>query len=230
MRRIILDLEFTGLDNDYIKDNEIISLSWLDMDTGEKWSYLYGATRSITTGASFITWITDEKIKGLPLFSAETFFALFDTVNCEFYGFGNSTDQKMLGKYGIWIDFVDLQWEMRKNTQYEEKMALEGCSFECCYFYATGKKFQKLHSETNEVEAMFELYNKLQEADASVKKDFISIVPFGRFAGMSIEQVVLEERRFADGYRYNNNDPFADALSMQMYYNEEEDDDDDYDF
>ena len=35
MKNILIDLEFTGLDNSYVSDNEITQLKLMDADTGD---------------------------------------------------------------------------------------------------------------------------------------------------------------------------------------------------
>jgi hypothetical protein len=35
MKHILIDLEFTGLDNTYVKDNAIVQLKVMDADTGK---------------------------------------------------------------------------------------------------------------------------------------------------------------------------------------------------
>jgi hypothetical protein len=85
------------------------------------------------------------------------------------------------------------------------------------------------HADISELFLIEKLYEKMQETQAD---EYMSIVPFGHCAGMSIANYVQNYRRAADGYRFNNSDEFEKALSYEIELSEYYDDDyyDDEDF
>ena len=52
-------------------------------------------------------------------------------------------------------------------------------------------------------------------------------MPWGDYAGVPICEYVKEERRRADGYRFNNNDLLATSMDYWIEYNEYDDLNDD---
>lgn len=211
MKRIIIDFEFTWLDNSFVKDNEIISMSYADIDTKES-KVFYFASKKKNTITSFLkNGITLEEQKGQPLFSKELFDSIIDVENSEFYGFCIGTDKKMLEKYGISFDYTgDIQSMLRK-TKYEEQMALEWRAFETCCYIVLGEIFDKEHKWTYEVDKLIELFNKAME----YKEDrLLRYVPYGWFAWMLIKDFAKEYPKKALSYAQEGD--YKEAIEFHL--------------
>ena len=222
MKRIIIDFEFTGLDNTYKTDNEIVQMKFVGADIDSDVSYIqnFATTKKSDVGAFLkhgIEHITDgEK------FSADIFVSAikehcavnsFDEIFL--MGFSTSQDIKMLEKYGITrLDIYDIQERLRL-TPIEIEMATQGSSLECCYYMVTGKiPSFKNHGGMEEMFAIMEIWQKTK--DIIETKSFLKYMPYGHCAGMPIADYVENFRRAADGYRFNNNDALADAMNAYV--------------
>ena len=228
MKNVIIDFEFTGLDNNFITDNEIIWMSFLDIETKEKNSFIFDSKKENWIWSFLVNEITREKQNWKEFFSKEFFEKIFwkDFENIKFVWFWNKSDEKMLKKYWISISIIDIQDNLRKMVEYEEQLASNGSSLETCYFIVLWKRLKHKHTSTFEVESMFKIFKKMFK---NMVKEYLEYVPYWPFAGMLIEDFVLENRKMADGYRYNNSDSYAESLDHHIYLNEESDDDDDDD-
>lgn len=226
---ILLDLEFTGLDNTYITDNEIVEVKMWSVYTQENATFNNMCKKFTSTKPIGIY----GRMQGMPerhtanVFSAVEFMQMLtflgvnegDTVH--FIGFGVDTDKKMLRKYAIYpspiCDSITDIKDMLMLSHHEQTLAEQGRSMEMCYFLLTGKVFSGTHSGMAELEAIHELYMAAKDLP---QKAHLEFVPFGHCAGMPIAQYVANYRRAADGHRFNNSDLFAAALH---YYIEQED-------
>lgn len=222
MQQIIIDLEFTGLDNTFIKDNEIIQVKAANVKTGKYFCQNYGSDKEITAHPFMA-----HKVKkyDLPKFSSEDCLAkinqLLDPEDedkiKQFYGWGIDLDKKMLEKHGINIPIIDIR-EQLQLTEFEEALATQGRSLEVAYYIATGKIPElKNHDGIEELKLIVELF---EIAESLPKKDYLTIMPNGHCAGMPITEYVMNYRRAADGYRFNNNDLLAKSLNNQIEINE----------
>lgn len=232
--KIIIDFEFTGLDNQFIKDNEIVEVKMHSLNTGKNYHKIFDTKKKIDAGALVKTKIN--QIGATDLFDAYQFqlelsrLTSFDTKFVELIGWGISQDILMLEKYGCKIDkklYFDVQ-SMLRLTSFEQRMAIEGSSLECCYYYLTGNIVDIQHNGIYELKYINDLYQYVMSQKLN---QLLNYVPWGAFAGMHISDYVLQERRKADGYRFNNNDLFSRSLdyaieSIEMNH----DDDDDYPF
>lgn len=211
----IIDFEFTGLDNTFIQDNEIIQVKFLDTKSGITLVKNFASKKPSTAGAFLCHRLP--KFDG-DLFSREQFESALSEFNAkaglsknDFMGFGISQDKQMLSKYLIEIDILDLQEQLMLTDEYELLMATEGRSLEVCYYLVTGA-LPKLedHSGISEIYLMDIIFHKTKD----IKKNCIlTVMPFGHCAGMPLIDYVDEYRRAADGYRFNNDDILALSLN-----------------
>jgi hypothetical protein len=229
MPTIILDIEFTGLDNTYIGTNEIVQVKMMRLDAHPS------ALTEIQENFSSLGIIgIYGRLQGMPdrfegkAFSAMGFMDMLSNLDVnqdepiEFIGFSTTTDWQMLGKYGIkrlphWTvtDIVDIL----RLSPLEQTLAEQGRSMEVCHYMLTGKPFTGDHSGLDELRAIRDMYLIAKELPQKERMEF---VPFGHCAGMPLAQYVQDYRRNADGYRFNNSDQFA--ASMDWYIAQEEHD------
>lgn len=228
MQTIIIDLEFTGLDNTYTKDNEIIQMKAHNVSTEKSICRNFGSKKEI--GAHpFLA----HKVKRYnePIFSDSQFLDLIHSISEEdsefrFYGWGVDLDKKMLLKYGINISIIDIR-EQLQLTDFEEALATQGRSLETAYYIVTGELPElKNHDGIEELNLIVELF---EAALALPQNEYLTIMPNGHCAGMPLLQYVSEYRRAADGYRFNNNDLLARSMNNLLDVEHEWDDDDEED-
>ena len=226
---IIIDLEFTGLDNTYIKDNEIIQLKMINVQNERVYCCNFSSKKKISAYTKLSHKV--DRVKG-SLFSKEYFdigiqFILIDKKSePEFYGFGVQQDMIMLNKYGIKLDILDIR-EILQLSKHEKRLATEGSGLEAAYLIVTGKYPElKNHDGADElliIKKLFDAAKKLR------KKEFLTVMPHGHCAGMPISEYISGYRRAADGYRFNNFDILSKSLSHAIEQAEPEMEyDDDY--
>lgn len=220
IKNILIDIEFTGLDNTYIKDNEIIQLKLMDADSGDGVCVNYKASKPVSIYHR-INERLDGEYKGRTIFSAESFAKALKKIGVgqddktKFFGYSASMDQSMLLKYGLEIEIVDLQELVRRNPVYELDLAIGCASMEAAYLLLTGKKPPlRTHLNLSELSLIREIY--LKAVDFTELNDFLTLMPYGHCAGMPIRQYVAAFRRAADGYRLNNNDLLARSLTANI--------------
>lgn len=225
--KVLIDFEFSGLDNSYITDNEIVQMKfrYLGNDSnhdhtprsydfsskkkiGAYGAILLQAVRYQTfkfTKERFLKWLSVPNFKTNVMPLTEQ-----DLDNFEFYGFSPQQDILMLKKYGINIKITDIR-EWIQLSKHEVRLATEGSSLECCY-YIVCEKFPNLQSHDGEaeIELMFELFLK---ASKLKKKKYLTVMPFGFAASMPILEYIQLHRRQADGYRWNNNDLLSRSIT-----------------
>ncbi len=225
----IIDLEFTGLDNSFINDNEIIQVKILNLKNNKKIIKNFNSLKEL--GAYAQLEHRTARYTGCPLFSKEEFDAMLTqidlSIDSEFWGFGVTQDLLMLSAYNINITINDIR-TFYQCTEFAYRMATEGSGLEPTYLIVTGEYPPIIsHSDFSEMVLIETLFHKMKEYDAD---NYMSIVPFGHCSGMSISDYVQEYRRQADGYRYNNSDTFAYSLDAAIGELEYDDDDDDEDW
>lgn len=218
---ILIDFEFTGLDNTFTKDNEIIQMKALNIDTGNHICMGYSSRKPL--GATAISYGLMKTYGSR--FSAsrmqEHLAKISEGNVINFYGYGISQDVLMLQKYDIKFShtsYVDLREELQLS-KHEERLATEGSKLEAAYYIVTGT-LPSLHTH-NGVEELFLMKDIYLECKKIRKKKYLTIMPHGHCAGMPISQYVSEYRRAADGYRYNNNDLLAATLNNYIQKSEE---------
>jgi len=209
---IIIDLEFTGLDNSYVKDNEIVQLKTLDTEDKSEENYVF-KTKKQSCASAFLCHRIDNSDRE-HCFTKEFFETIIEPhKGKEFIGFGVQQDIKMLFKYGINLSIKDIK-EILTLSKFEQRLALEGSSLEACYLIVTGQiPIIDNHGGIDELHLIKEIYDHIKESKLN---DFLNYVPFGHCAGMPLSEYVRNYRRQSDGYRFNNNDLYAQSLDYEI--------------
>lgn len=210
---VIIDFEFTGLDNSFTTDNEIIQMKAMNVVTGKAICHNYTSKKNISAYGQLAHQV--KKYKG-DKFSIKRFHSDMERIGITlqtpvvFYGFGVQQDRLMLGKYGIRIPINDIR-EMLQLSKFEQRLATEGSGLESSYLIVTGS-YPDLqnHDGIKELEIIIALYEK---AIKLKKKKHLTIMPHGHCSGMPLKQYISNYRRAADGYRYNNSDILSDSMN-----------------
>lgn len=221
----IIDIEFTGLDNDFIRDNEIIQVKIMNNSTGRSAIKNFNSIKKIGAHTQLDTRV--ERYENCPFFSREEFEALLTqiglTMSNTFWGFSPDMDIYMLFKYGIELIINDIRSHYQK-TKVAYQMATEGSGLEPTYLIVTGEYPPVCnHNDLSELFLIHTLFKKMKYFEPD---EFMQVVPFGFCAGMDIYQYVKMNRRSADGYRFNNSNEYARSLRLAIEYTEYMDDDD----
>lgn len=219
MKNIVIDLEFTGLNNTYVQDNEIVQLKLMDADTDNGLCVNFKAHKPVSLYHQVYCGV-DGKYPGRMLFSAKQFAKALEKIGVKpddertYFGYSVSMDQAMLRKYGVDIEIVDLQEKIRLNPKYERDLAVGCASMEAAYFLLTGKKPPlDTHLKLAELDLVREIYHQVVKFTDCNK--LLTLMPHGHCAGMLIRQYVRDYRRAADGYR-NNSDLLAKSLTAEI--------------
>jgi len=229
----LIDLEFTGLDNSIIDDNEVIQVKILNINNKKSIIKSFNSKKEL----SAYTQLEHRTVryKDCPLFSLDELMVMLAhidlSIDSDFWGFGVEQDMKMLAKYGWNISIQDIRAHFQR-TEFAYRMATEGSGLEPTYLIVTGEYPPKAsHADFSEMILIEKLFEKMKEYDADT---YMSVVSFGHCSGMLISDYVQEYRRQSDGYRYNNSDAFASALNAAIeeleYVEYVEDDFDDEDW
>lgn len=223
----LIDFEFTGLDNSFITNNEIIQVKIKNIHNQKCVIKNFDSEKPI----SAYTQLQHKVIRyeDCPRFDLEQLKIMLDEIeldiNADFYGFGVEQDKIMLTKYGAYLSIKDIRTHFQK-TEFAYRMATEGSGLETTYLIVTGEYPPYAnHADFSEMFLIESLFEKIKQYESM---QHFSIVPFGRFSGMDITEYVRDNRRAADGYRYNNTDDFSlslsNAIEILESYNEDEDD------
>lgn len=220
MKNILIDLEFTGLDNTYVEDNQIVQLKLMDADSGKGTCINFKADKPVSLYHQVYCGL-DGKYPGRMRFSAKQFAKAVEKIGVKpddertYFGYSVSMDQAMLKKYGLEIEIVDLQEKIRLNPKFERDLAVGCASMECAYLLLTGKKPPlDTHLRLAELDLVREIYHEVVKfTDCN---ELLTLMPYGHCAGMPISQYVSDYRRAADGYRLNNSDLLAKSLTAKI--------------
>lgn len=226
----LIDLEFTGLDNSIIDDNEIIQTKILNINNKKRIIKNFNSKKALSAYAQLEHKVI--RYEDCPLFSLDELVGMLAhidlSIDSDFWGFGVEQDIKMLAKYGCHITINDIRTHFQR-TEFAYRMATEGSGLEPTYLIVTGEYPPKAsHADFSEMILIEKLFEKMKEYNADT---YMSVVPFGHCSGMLISDYVQEYRRQADGYRYNNADAFASALDAaieELEYVEDDFDDEDW--
>ncbi len=220
MKQIIIDFEFTGLDNNFITDNEIVQMKGKCLDTGVSICAVFNS--KIPSGAGAYLKHRIGKVDN-PLFSRNEFYSNIGTLldvgeGCDLIGYSIKRDIAMLKKYEIAnypnIDILDILC----TSKYEEQLARQGRAMETAYYIVTGKLPNlKDHGGIQEIELIEEMYLAVKDEP---RNEFMKFVPYGPYAGMPINDFIMENRRMADGYRFNNEDLYSRSLTEAILIGE----------
>jgi hypothetical protein len=214
-KTVLLDLEFTGLDGEYITDNEIIQFKALVVETGK--SLLRNFSSEIPLSAHVQLAHGISRYKRKRRFNKAVYDRLLHRIGANsedvYLGWGVGQDKKMLKKYGIECQIQDLQDRYRLSEEYEIRMAREGAGLEEVYFMVFGKAPEISHADLSELDAIKALYD--QSVNLTGRSQ-LTVMPFGFCRGMPITEYVVQYRRQADGYRFNNTDLLAASLTAAI--------------
>lgn len=238
MKNIIIDLEFNTLPK-YNITSEICCVLLHNVDNNKTIIKSFKTNNPICIGAKYCMGFSNINENADSLFSKDEFISLLQAIDVEYkendsettyYGFGIKTDESVLRKYGIFIsNYVDMQDQCRLLDSLEMNMCIHGSSLEVVYTLITDKQLQCTHGTDSELSALLVIYNYIEENKDDLNV-YLNYFPFGDIAGMPLEKYVVDERRRADGYRYNNDDILSSSLDEYIYREEYGDDDyDDYD-
>jgi len=224
----LIDIEFTGLDNSVVSDNEIIQVKILNVHNKKSVIKNFNSKKTLSAYTQLEHKV--ERYNDCPFFSLDELIGILNeielSIDAEFWGFGVDQDLKMLGKYGINITINDIRTHFQ-CSEFAFRMATEGSGLEPTYLIVTGEYPPKAsHADFSEMFLIERLFEEMKEHEADT---YMSIVPFGHCSGMSIFDYVQEYRRQSDGYRYNNSDSFAytlDAAIEALEYIEDDDNED----
>ena len=210
--KIIIDFEFNGLPR-YNFMPEITQAKMKNLTNGQT------VCKNFKTHKKGVGRLFYGEIKGEKYFSSKEFSELLKTIGGSekdtFYGFSIKTDKRLLASYQIYIsDYRDIQEHLMLKKKYEKEMAYGGRSLEYCYFMITGEVASVDHNSIEELN----LIEKCYEATRGKKMKHLTMFPWGDDAGMPLNDYCYDNRRRADGYRYNNNDILAMSLN---YYCED---------
>ena len=100
------------------------------------------------------------------------------------------------------------------KKKYELPMAMGGRSLEFCYYLVTKEVVTVDHNSSDELA----LIERLFYATRGKKQKYLTVYPWGPDAGLPLDMFVNDNRRRADGYRYNNNNILS--TSLDYYANE----------
>jgi len=216
----LIDIEFTGLDNTFQKDNEIVQLKLMDADSGAGVCVNYKSLKPVSLYHQ-INEGMNGKYRGRTYFSKESFAKALCKIGInwddpiKYFGYSVGMDRSMLLKYGLDIGIIDLQELIRLNPMYENELAMGCASMETAYLLLTGKKpLLKSHMNLTELGLIREIYREV--SGFSELNELLTLMPYGHCAGMPITQYVSEFRRSADGYRFNNTDLLAKSLTARI--------------
>ncbi len=233
-KNLIIDFEFTGLDNKYFDKNEILAFSILDIDNPcKKDCFIFKTDTPNSIGSKLVNQITKNDITVNQKFSAKFFYDVirdycWDITDIWLFWFGISTDKSFMRKYDLywqrwtrdWYNFdyqdisdivklidIKIDW-----LTIEEQMLINGNRQEVVYKLLTWKDL-KNHTWTHEVEAQYDMIQVMLWQNV---RESLKYVPFGWFKWMSIIEYCWEEEKRAYGYAMNNTDIFAISLALQL--------------
>ena len=226
----LIDVEFTGLDNSVVSDNEIIQVKILNVHNKKSVIKNFNSKKTLSAYTQLEHKVA--RYNDCPFFSLDELVGMLNeieiSIDADFFGFGVQMDEKMLAKYGWHVSIQDIRTHFQR-TEFAYRMATEGSGLEPTYLIVTGEYPPKAsHADFSEMILIEKLFEKMKEYDADT---YMSVVPFGHCSGMSITDYVQNNRRQADGYRYNNSDEFSLSLSNaidELEYANDFDDDDEY--
>ena len=227
-QKIIIDFEFNGLPR-YGFQPEINQIKMKNLTNGKSVCQNF-KTHNKGFGRGYYGLIKGEKF-----FSQAEFRRLLEAIGANdkdaFYGFSIKTDKELLSSYNIFLStYVDIQEHLMLKKKYERPMAMGGRSLEFCYYLVTKEVVTVDHNSSDELA----LIERLFYATRGKKNKHLTVYPWGQEAGMPLDLYVDDNRRRADGYRYNNNDILATSLDYYINQAEtswsfdDEEDDDDY--
>lgn len=230
MNDILIDFEFTGLPTKLHKP-EICQMLIKNITNGK--SCIKNFKTVVPMTASAIVCCGGDPTKdATEYFDLNMFIDTLEDVGASmvdsFWGFGIKTDKNVLRDYDIRLPhYYDIQ-ELLQRSDKEFSIALGGRSLEACYYIVTGNIMNTAHGTTDELDAIEALYQYIDKyLEDNEISTYLEYMPWGDYAGVPIRRYVEEERRRADGYRFNNSDLLAASMDYWIEYNEYDDLNDD---
>lgn len=213
-QKIIIDFEFNGLSR-YGFQPEINQIKMKNLTNGKSVCQNF-KTHNKGFGRGYYGLIKGEKF-----FSQKEFKRLLGEIGASekdaFYGFSIKTDKELLSSYNIYLStYIDIQEQLMLKKKYERPMAMGGRSLEFCYYLVAKEVVAVDHNTADELA----LIERLFYATRGKKQKHLTVYPWGEEAGMPLDLYINDNRRRADGYRYNNNDILA--ISLDYYINQAE--------
>lgn len=230
MNDILIDFEFTGLPTKLHKP-EICQMLIKNITNGKSCIKNFKTTVPMTASA-IVCCGGDPTKDAAEYFDLKMFIDTLEEVGASmvdsFWGFGIKTDKNVLMDYDIRLPhYYDIQ-ELLQRSDKEFSIALGGRSLEACYYIITGKIMNTAHGTTDELDAIEALYQYIDKyIEDNELSTYLEYMPWGEYAGVPIRRYVEEERRRADGYRFNNSDLLAASMDYWIEYNEYDDLNDD---
>ena len=216
MQKVIVDCEFTGLDNTFVANNEIVQVKMMNLKTKKTDCRSYSSEKPIGASARLLLGVN--QFEG-ERFCKEHYCSQLEAIGISpnrkitYYGFGVQQDVAMLTKYDIEIDIVDIR-QLLQRSRFAERMATEGSGLEAAYLIVFGKAPNiENHDGFAELHVIHDLYCKSVRLK---KQSLLRLMPHGHCAGMPIAEYVRSYRRAADGYRFNNTDLLAKSLTANI--------------
>ena len=235
MANIIIDFEFTGLPNHAVSP-EIVQVLAMNVDNGKSTKVDFKSFKPMTAGALICCGGYDPNKYATNYFTSCALYEILKNgidakPDDHYFGFNIATDSAVLRDYGVVFEnYTDLV-ELCMLSDIEYRMAVEGRSLECVYYFITGQIPHADHGTFDELNMIKTIYDYVVDKNGIIKPvhGFLSYVPWGEHAGMEIREYVERYRRRADGYRFNNDNLFAKALSFEIslgenYYNDIDED------
>ena len=215
-QKIIIDFEFNGLPR-YGFQPEITQVKMKNLTNGKSVCHNFKTLKK-GFGRGYYG-----LIKGDKLFSKKEFVELLETINASeqdvFYGFSIETDKELLCSYDINLStYVDIQEQLMLKKKYEYEIAMGGRSLEFCYYLVTKEVVTVDHNTADELA----LIERLFYATRGKKQKYLTVYPWGPEAGMPLEDYIDDNRRRADGYRYNNDNLLSKSLDHYIEREEED--------
>ena len=215
-QKIIIDFEFNGLPR-YRFDPEIAQVKMKNLTNGKSVCHNFKTLKK-GFGRGYYG-----LIKGDKLFSKKEFYKLLETIGASdkdaFYGFSIETDKELLCSYDINLStYVDIQEQLMLKKKYEYEIAMGGRSLEFCYYLVTKEVVTVDHNTADELA----LIERLFYATRGKKQKYLTVYPWGPEAGMPLEDYIDDNRRRADGYRYNNDNLLSKSLDHYIEREEED--------
>ena len=215
-QKIIIDFEFNGLPR-YGFTPEFTQVKMKNITNGKSVCQNF-KTHNKGVGRDYYGLIKGEKF-----FSQKEFKRLLDAIGANdkdaFYGFSIKTDKELLSSYNICLStYIDIQEQLMLKKKYEVPMAMGGRSLEFCYYLVTKEVVTVDHNTADELA----LIERLFYATRGKKQKYLTVYPWGPEAGMPLEDYIDDNRRRADGYRYNNDNLLSKSLDHYIEREEED--------
>lgn len=220
-RKVFIDFEYTWIDNELSKNNEVIAMYIL-----EEWkpliSRIYSSNKENTVWSFLVNGITKEMQKWQPKYDPKDILKVLGVDSVKqlakefvFYWFWIKTDQEKaftwLDLFSSKLEYIDIQEIFHSNKKTAKQLIIHWDSLN-----VVSKLFlDKVPSHTTweEVIIMKELLDLITSDEYKKHQTHLYIyVPYWFAKWMEIEDFVEENRRTADWIRFNNDNLYSRTL------------------